>query len=118
MISPFTNPRRALVSDFAPSGRAERRRLRAHEAKVSGVPQSAQPSHAYPIIRLPRKFRRLAGSAATIYETTHNGALAFLAIPHRNRRCGLQSDLDADNEGTSLYLAKVGHSNRLEPICF
>jgi hypothetical protein len=34
----------------------------------------------YPV---PGKFRRLAGTAATIYETTHNGALAVLVVPHR-----------------------------------
>lgn len=32
----------------------------------------------YPV---PGKFRRLA-TAATIYETTHNGALAVLVVPH------------------------------------
>jgi hypothetical protein len=45
--------------------------------------QSAKPSHAYPFIRLPREFRRLAGAAAKIYKTTHNGALAFLVVPNR-----------------------------------
>src|SRR5271157_3561178 len=79
--------------------------------------QSAKPSHAYPIIRLPREFRRLAGAAATIYETTHNGVLASLVVPHRNRR-GHKTDSDADIEKTSLYTAKVGRSNRLEPIVF
>jgi hypothetical protein len=79
--------------------------------------QSAKPSHAYPIIRLPREFRRLAGAAATIYETTHNGALAFLVVPHRNRK-GHKSDLHADIEKTSLYTAKVPDSNSGEPIAF
>ncbi len=40
--------------------------------------QSAKPSHAYPIIRLPRAFRELAGSKAAIYQTVHDGKLAFL----------------------------------------
>jgi len=39
--------------------------------------QSKKSSHAYPVIRLPREFRRLVGAAATIFETTHNGRLAF-----------------------------------------
>jgi hypothetical protein len=80
--------------------------------------QSSKSSHAYPIIRLPREFRRLAGAAATIYETTYHGALAFLVVPCRKRKNGLKSDLDTDIENTSLYAAKVGRSNRLEPICF
>ncbi|MGZ4942562.1 MAG: hypothetical protein ACXV5P_09780 [Halobacteriota archaeon] len=40
--------------------------------------QSAKASHAYPIIRLPRAFRGLAGSKAEIYQTVHDGKLAFL----------------------------------------
>ncbi|MGZ4922279.1 MAG: hypothetical protein ACXV3U_08860 [Halobacteriota archaeon] len=39
---------------------------------------SSKPSHMYPIIRLPREFRELAGSRAEIYQTTHEGSLAFL----------------------------------------
>ncbi len=40
--------------------------------------QSKQQSHAYPYIRLPCEYRKLAGAKATIYETTHNGDPAFL----------------------------------------
>ena len=40
--------------------------------------QSAKASHACPIIRLPRAFRDLAGSKAEIYQTVHDGKLAFL----------------------------------------
>ncbi len=40
--------------------------------------QSAKASHAYPIIRLPRAFRELAGSKAAIYQTVHDGKLAFV----------------------------------------
>jgi len=76
--------------------------------------QSSKESHAYPIIRLPREFCRLAGAVATIYKTTHNGALAFLVVPKGLN--GHTSDLDTDIENTSLYTAKVGRSNRLEPI--
>ncbi|MGZ4865537.1 MAG: hypothetical protein ACXV5H_12210 [Halobacteriota archaeon] len=32
----------------------------------------------YPIIRLPRDFRELAGSRAEIYQTSYEGSLAFL----------------------------------------
>ncbi|MGZ7111915.1 MAG: hypothetical protein ACXVI1_10190 [Halobacteriota archaeon] len=39
--------------------------------------QSSKPSHAYPIIRLPREFRELAGSKAEIYQTVHEGSVAF-----------------------------------------
>jgi hypothetical protein len=42
--------------------------------------QSSTPSHAYPIIGLPRKFRELAGSKADIYQTMHNRKLAFIVV--------------------------------------
>ncbi|MGZ4928275.1 MAG: hypothetical protein ACXV76_08340 [Halobacteriota archaeon] len=48
--------------------------------------QSKKPSHAYPIIRLPREFRKLIGAKATIFETTHNGDPAFLVLPHRKHK--------------------------------
>jgi hypothetical protein len=40
--------------------------------------QSSKPSHAYPIIRLPRKFRALAGASAEIYQTSYDDGIAFL----------------------------------------
>ncbi len=48
-------------------------RICAHTISI----QSAKPSHAYPINWLPRAFRDLAGSKAAIYQTVHDGKLAF-----------------------------------------
>jgi hypothetical protein len=39
--------------------------------------QSSKPSHAYPIIRLPREFRELAGSQAESYQTSYEAGLTF-----------------------------------------
>ncbi|MGZ7111022.1 MAG: hypothetical protein ACXVIU_06690 [Halobacteriota archaeon] len=39
---------------------------------------SATPSHAYPVIRLPREFKALAGETARIYQTEHDSNLAFV----------------------------------------
>ena len=39
---------------------------------------SSKPSHAYPVIRLPLKFKSLAGRTANVYQTQNNGKLAFL----------------------------------------
>jgi len=89
--------------------------------------QSSKKSHAYPIIRLPREFRRLAGAKATIYKTTHNGALAFLVVPNSLVRDnsqlvvpkgldGHKSDLDTDVYKRSLDMAEVAGSNPAEPI--
>ena len=76
--------------------------------------QSSKPSHAYPIIRLPREFRRLVGTAATIYKTTHNGALAFLVVSKGLN--GHKSDLDTDVYKPSLEMAEVVGSNQVDPI--
>jgi hypothetical protein len=88
--------------------------------------QSSKPSHAYPIIRLPREFRRLAGSAATIYKTTHNGALAFLVVPNElNSQLvapkglkGHKRNLDTDEYIRSLDMAEVASPNPADPIVF
>jgi hypothetical protein len=40
--------------------------------------QSSKPSHAYPIIRLPREFHELVGSRAEIYKTSCEDGVAFL----------------------------------------
>ncbi|MGB9371408.1 MAG: hypothetical protein WCB79_05730 [Halobacteriota archaeon] len=56
--------------------------------------QSAKPSHAYPIIRLPRAFCALAGSKAVIYQTVHDGKLAFLVkiLDHPQEKLNAGSD--------------------------
>ncbi len=76
---------------------------------------SKKKSHAYPVIRLPREFRKLVGAAATIYETTHNGGLAFLVVPHSRHK---KSSERAPSEEQSLYTAGIKRSNRFEPIRF
>jgi hypothetical protein len=73
---------------------------------------SAKASHAYPIIRLPREFCRLAGGVATIYETTHNGALAFLVVPCRKG----SGHTSADIEKSSLDMAEVAGPNPAELV--
>jgi hypothetical protein len=39
---------------------------------------SSKPSHAYPVIGLPREFKAIAGRNARVYQTKNNGNLAFL----------------------------------------
>jgi hypothetical protein len=61
--------------------------------------QSSKPSHAYPIIRLPREFRELAGSQAEIYQTVHNGKLAFLVVADKevDNSCTTSQNSDIEN---------------------
>ncbi|MGZ4852673.1 MAG: hypothetical protein ACXV3D_05735 [Halobacteriota archaeon] len=70
--------------------------------------QSKKPSHAYLMIRLPREFRRLVGAAATIFETTHNGGLAFLVVPYRDTK---RRSTGAPNAIRSLQTVEVADSD-------
>ncbi len=66
--------------------------------------QSAKLSHAYPIIRLPREFRDLAGSKAAIYQTVHDGKLAFLVTTKRevDNCCLLASESESETRLSTL----------------
>jgi len=61
--------------------------------------QSSKPSHAYPIIRLPREYQELAGSKAEIYQTTHQGKLAFLVATEKkvDNSCLLEPETSQEN---------------------
>jgi len=73
---------------------------------------SRNPSHAYPVIRLPREFSRLVGAAATIYETTHNGDVAFLVVPHNGHK---RSSERAPITKILLHTAEVAGSDPVGP---
>ncbi len=66
--------------------------------------QSSKPSHAYPIIRLPRKFRELTGSKADIFQTEHEGKLAFLVTVDKkvDNCCLLTPETNADSRLSAL----------------
>jgi hypothetical protein len=40
----------------------------------------AKEGYSYPIIRLPHVFSKLAGLSTRVYQTVHEGALAFLVV--------------------------------------
>ena len=39
---------------------------------------SSKPSHAYPVIRLPREFKAIVGRNAHVYQTQNDGKLVFV----------------------------------------
>jgi hypothetical protein len=43
--------------------------------------QSSNPTYSYPIIRLPRTLKDLAGETVSIYQTVKDGSLAFFVVP-------------------------------------
>jgi hypothetical protein len=52
--------------------------LEIHRSKISL--HHAKKDYSYPTIRLPHTFSALAGLRTRIYQTVHNGALAFLVV--------------------------------------
>jgi hypothetical protein len=52
--------------------------LEIHRSKISL--HHAKADYDYPTIRLPQSFSRLAGLRTRIYQTVHEGALAFLVV--------------------------------------
>jgi hypothetical protein len=49
-----------------------------HRSKISL--HLAKADYSYPMIRLPHTFSELAGLSTRIYQTVHDGALAFLVV--------------------------------------
>lgn len=60
--------------------------LSVHEAALSEFHRSkialhnAKEGYHYPTVRLPHAFSKLAGLPTRIYQTVHDGALAFLVV--------------------------------------
>jgi hypothetical protein len=83
--------------------------------------QSSKPSHAYPIIRLPREFKSLAGAKGTIFQTIYKGASAFLVVidhPHL-KEDGLGRSRNVTKRAKrSLDMAEVAGPNPAEPVVF
>jgi hypothetical protein len=52
--------------------------LEVHQTKISL--HHAKAGYDYPAIRLPFTFIKLAGLPTRIYQTVHDGALAFLVV--------------------------------------
>jgi hypothetical protein len=52
--------------------------LEIHRSKISM--HHAKARYSYPTVRLPHMFSALAGLPTKIYQTVHEGALAFLVV--------------------------------------
>jgi hypothetical protein len=71
--------------------------LKIHRSKISL--HCAKAGYSYPTIRLPHTFSALAGLPTRIYQTVHEGALAFLVVvsPH----CTLAANRSEESARTS-----------------
>jgi hypothetical protein len=83
-------------TDIAPP---KRELLEIHSSKISL--HHAKTDYNYPTIRLPYKFSKLAGLRTHIYQTVHNGALAFLVVVSSSHKKREESARESENVATS-----------------
>ena len=72
--------------------------LEVHRSKISL--HHAKTSYSYPTIRLPYTLSKLAGLSTHIYQTVHQGALAFLVAVSPS---GSTSENAAESSITSVF---------------
>jgi hypothetical protein len=64
--------------------------LEIHRSKISL--HRAKEGYSYPAIRLPHTFSELAGLSTRVYQTVHDGALAFLVVISPNENTAKNSE--------------------------
>lgn len=74
--------------------------LEIHRSKISL--HHAKDGYSYPTIRLPHTFSRLAGLPTQIYQTVHDGALAFLVVVSSGAADTKKSAKKSENAKTSV----------------
>src|SRR5450759_930487 len=82
-----------------PFGLPESRLLKIHHSKSSL--HHAKANYSYPTIRLPRYFCALAGLPTRIYQTVHDGALAFLIVVSSAGKAAENSVVPTENSKTN-----------------
>ncbi len=63
--------------------------------------QSSTPSYSYPVIRLPRTLKKLAGETVTVYQIEKDGALAFFILPMLDNLHKFIREVDQEEKGPS-----------------
>jgi hypothetical protein len=69
--------------------------------------QSSNPKYSYPLIRLPRTLKDLAGETVSVYQTEQDGSLAFFIVPKLDKL----DNLDKFVEG---YVKKIKSCRTLQ----
>ena len=92
--------------------------LEVHHNKISL--HHAKADYGYPTIRLPHTFSKLAGLPTHIYQTVHDGALAFLLVFSPSNKAAEESAKKSENaaksaKSSALTWRRAG-SNPTEPI--
>ena len=91
--------------------------------------QSSNPKYSYPLIRLPRTLKDLAGETVSVYQTEQDGSLAFFIVPKLDKLDNLdkfvegicQEDQELQNAPIDQNTIKIQwarpDSNRRPPPC-
>jgi hypothetical protein len=85
--------------------------LETHRSKISL--HRAKAGYDYPTIRLPHTLSKLAGLPTHIYQTVHQGALAFLVVVSSSNKREEESPMKSENPSMSLrspYLHSEGRA--------
>jgi len=84
-----------------------------HSSKISLT--RAKKGYAYPVTRLPYTFSKLAGLPTQIYQTMHNGALAFLVVVSSSNKNEEENQKKSENLATdSRYSYLHGEGRAFE----
>jgi hypothetical protein len=84
--------------------------LEIHHSKISL--HRAKADYSYPAIRLPYRFSKLAGLSASIYQTVHKGALAFLVVVSSSNKGEEKTLKKSENFATSSKPSYLHGENR------
>jgi hypothetical protein len=74
----------------------------------------AKATYSYPTIRLPRTFSKLAGLPIRIFQTEHNGALAFLVVVSPSDGRAERPKKSENLSASSRYSPLHGEGRRFE----
>jgi hypothetical protein len=101
-------------SDISTCGALPRTELlEVHHSKISL--HHAKVGYDYPVIRLPYTFSKLAGLPTQIYQTVHNGALAFLVVVSSSNKSEEENQKKSENLATdSRYSYLHGEGRAFE----
>jgi hypothetical protein len=90
--------------------------LQVHRSKISLT--RAKTGYDYPTIRLPFAFAALIGLSTRVYQTVHDGALAFLVVvsPTSESSQNEYGNSFSGADAPRLHTEEVAGSNTAEPI--
>jgi hypothetical protein len=91
-----------FCADFFPPGPEL---LQIHRSRISL--HYARAGYCYPTVRLPHYLSSLAGLSARIYQTVHDGTLAFLVVISSTRKAAKQSVQESEQSQNTRKIPRL-----------